>query len=89
VPFTRSCLNNKRIRKELGQHTEDTAISSLTLLKMMVSTLGFLMQQFQRQFMLTGQIPMPSRWRSCSEMEGPLPHMDNGTSVNLVSGMPD
>jgi hypothetical protein len=29
VPFTRSCLNNKRVRKELGQKTEDAAYENL------------------------------------------------------------
>jgi hypothetical protein len=29
VPFTRSCLHNKRVRKELGQHKEDTALENL------------------------------------------------------------
>ena len=31
VPFTRSCLNNKRVRKELGQHTEDAGLENLQL----------------------------------------------------------
>ena len=26
VPFTRSCLQNKRVRKELGQHSKDAAL---------------------------------------------------------------
>ena len=29
VPFTRSCLTNKRVRRELGQHKEDAALESL------------------------------------------------------------
>lgn len=29
VPFTRSCLENRRVRKELGQHNKDTALEDL------------------------------------------------------------
>jgi hypothetical protein len=29
VPFTRSCLTNKRVRKELGQHNKDKALEDL------------------------------------------------------------
>ena len=29
VPFTRNCLNNKRVRKELGQHTADEGLENL------------------------------------------------------------
>ena len=29
VPFTRNCLTNKRVRKELGQHTKDEALENL------------------------------------------------------------
>ncbi len=29
VPLTRSCLSNKRVRRELGQHTQDTALEDL------------------------------------------------------------
>jgi hypothetical protein len=29
LPFTRSCLKNKRVRKELGQYTKDTVIQNL------------------------------------------------------------
>ena len=29
VPFTRSCLSNKRVRRELGQHTKDPALEDL------------------------------------------------------------
>jgi hypothetical protein len=33
VPFTRSCLDNKRVRKELlGQRKEDTGLKELTTL---------------------------------------------------------
>jgi len=31
VPFTRSCLQNKRVRKELGQHSKDAALEDLQL----------------------------------------------------------
>ena len=31
VPFTRSCLKNKRVRKELGQHTEDIVLEHLQI----------------------------------------------------------
>jgi hypothetical protein len=32
VPFTKNCLNNKRVRKELGQHTEeDIGLENLQL----------------------------------------------------------
>jgi hypothetical protein len=31
VPFTRSCLQNKRVRKELGQHNKDAALEDLQL----------------------------------------------------------
>jgi hypothetical protein len=31
VPFTRSCLENKRVRKELGQHKEDAGLVNLQL----------------------------------------------------------
>ena len=29
VPFTRNCLKDKKVRKELGQHTEDEALENL------------------------------------------------------------
>ena len=29
VPFTRSCLGNRRVRKELGQHNKDSALEDL------------------------------------------------------------
>jgi hypothetical protein len=29
VPFTRNCLNDKKVRKELGQHTEDETLENL------------------------------------------------------------
>ena len=29
VPFTRSCLENRRVRKELGQHNKDSALEDL------------------------------------------------------------
>jgi hypothetical protein len=29
VPFTRNCLTNKRVRKELGQHNKDQALGDL------------------------------------------------------------
>ncbi len=29
VPFTRSCLQNKRVRRELGQHNKDEALEDL------------------------------------------------------------
>lgn len=29
MPLTRSCLDNKRVRKELGQHKEDTGLEDL------------------------------------------------------------
>ena len=29
VPFTRNCLNNKRVRKELEQHTEDIVLENI------------------------------------------------------------
>ena len=29
VPFTRSCLSNNRVRKELGQHKEDAVLENL------------------------------------------------------------
>ena len=31
VPFTRSCLNNRRVRKELGQYNKDTALEDLQM----------------------------------------------------------
>ncbi len=29
MPFTRNCLKDKKVRKELGQHTEDEALENL------------------------------------------------------------
>ena len=31
VPFTRKCLHNPKVRRELGQHTHDKALESLQL----------------------------------------------------------
>lgn len=80
VPFTRSCLKNKRIRKELGQHIEDAGLENLQLLaygiltdsttELMDSTQGFWRNySIGSQFILTEHWRMPNRWRNCSEVE--------------------
>lgn len=61
VPFTRSCLKNKRIRKELGQHIEDAGLENLQLLAYGIltdSTTEFLMdstQGFWRNYSIGSQ----------------------------------
>jgi hypothetical protein len=89
VPFTRSCVRNNRVWKELGQHKEDAVLENLQFRNDVLvdsiegdgSTLEYLMPQFLWQFILNERMPRLHKWNNWSTVGRPSLLLDSGISV--------
>jgi hypothetical protein len=94
--FTRSCMKNRRVRKELGLVNKDAVLEDIQMrydvlvhdIEGRDLTLAFMMLTFLLQLsMFNGLRPRIDRWRNSSKVEKYSLHQGNGTSANLASEM--
>ena len=96
VPFTRSCLQNKRVRKELGQHNKDEALEDLqlrynSLVDDIEGAPGFNVGIFDAAIPTAAHVDRATtkkhRLHSCSAVEKPSRWLDSGICANPILGM--